>query len=86
VRASKFEVSPELVRQRDHAAARLLQSLERRGINLETFLALTNQTAEQVERIVAQASPADRRELVLETIADDRTFRSPTKRFRDVAR
>ena len=73
VRASTFEVSPELVRQRATTLLReLLQSLERRGINLETFLALTNQTAEQVEeRIVAQAAGSIAGELVLETIADD---------------
>jgi trigger factor len=73
VRASKFVVSPELVRQRATTLLReLLQSLERRGINLETFLALTNQTAEQVEeRIVTQAAGSIAGELVLETIADD---------------
>ncbi len=73
VRASKFEVSPELVRQRATTLLReLLQSLERRGINLETFLALTNQTAEQVEeRIIAQAAGSIAGELVLETIAGD---------------
>jgi len=73
VRESKVEVSPELVRQRATTLLReLLQSLERRGIDLETFLALTNQTAEQVEeRIVAQAAGSIAGELVLEAIADD---------------
>ena len=73
VRESQVEVSPELVRQRATTLLReLLQSLEQRGINLETFLALTNQTAEQVEeRIVAQAAGSIAGELVLEAIADD---------------
>jgi trigger factor len=73
VRESNVQVSPELVRQRATTLLReLLQSLERRGINLETFLALTNQTAEQVEeRIVAQAAGSIAGELVLEAIADD---------------
>jgi trigger factor len=74
VRESNVQVSPELVRQRATTLLReLLQSLERRGIDLDTFLALTNQTAEQVEeRIVAQAAGSIAGELVLETIADDR--------------
>jgi trigger factor len=73
VRESNVQVSPELVRQRATTLLReLLQSLERRGLNLETFLALTNQTAEQVEeRIVAQAAGSIAGELVLEAIADD---------------
>jgi trigger factor len=77
VGASNVEISPELVRQRATTLLReLLQSLERRGINLETFLALTNQTAEQVEeRIVAQAAGSIAGELVLEAIADDNDLR-----------
>jgi trigger factor len=73
VRESQVEVSPELVRQRATSLLReLLQSLERRGLSLENFLALTNQTAEQVEeRIVAQAAGSIAGELVLEAIADD---------------
>ena len=73
VRDSNVQISPELVRQRATTLLReLLQSLERRGLNLETFLALTNQTAEQVEeRIVAQAAGSIAGELVLEAIADD---------------
>ena len=73
MRESNVQISPELVRQRATTLLReLLQSLERRGLNLETFLALTNQTAEQVEeRIVAQAAGSIAGELVLEAIADD---------------
>jgi trigger factor len=73
VRESKPQVSPELVRQRATGLLReLLQSLERRGLSFETFLGLTNQTAEQVEeRIVAQAAGSIAGELVLEAIADD---------------
>jgi trigger factor len=73
VRETKPQVSPELVRQRATGLLReLLQSLERRGLSFESFLGLTNQTAEQVEeRIVAQAAGSIAGELVLEAIADD---------------
>jgi trigger factor len=73
VRESKVEVSPELVRQRASSLLReLLQSLERRGISFDTFLALTNQTPDQVEeRIIAQAAGSIAGELVLEVVVDD---------------
>jgi len=73
VRESNVQVSPELVRQRATTLLReLMQSLERRGLTLEAFLGLTNQTVEQVEeRIVAQAAGSIAGELVLEAIADD---------------
>ncbi|MBA3716727.1 MAG: trigger factor [Actinobacteria bacterium] len=73
VRESKVQLSPELVRQRASGLLReLLESLERRGLGFDNFLALTNQTAEQVEeRIVAQAAGSIAGELVLEAIADD---------------
>lgn len=73
VRDSDVQVSPELVRVRASSLLReLLQSLERRGISFDTFLALTNQTPEQVEeRIVAQAAGSIAGELVLEVVAQD---------------
>ena len=81
VRESNVAVSPELVRQRATTLRELLQSLERRGIDLDTFLALTNQTAEQVEeRIVAQAAGSIAGELVLEA---RRRPRPPGHRRRD---
>ena len=61
----------------------LLQSLERRGIDLETYLALTEPDAEQLEeRIVARGGRLDRRASSCSrrsrTSSD---LRSPTKRF-----
>jgi trigger factor len=49
----------------------LVRSLERRGISPETYLAVSNQTPEQLqERMRAEASQAIARELALEAVAD----------------
>jgi trigger factor len=70
--ASEVEPADELVRNR--AAALLtgfVRSLERRGATLETYLALTNQTQEQVvETMLAEARRSLARELVLEAAAE----------------
>ena len=72
VRASDVQPSVELVRQRAGGLlGELVQSLERRGIQLETYLALTNQTAEQLqEHVIAQAAGSLAGELALEAVAD----------------
>jgi trigger factor len=72
VRAADVRPSAELVRQRASGLlGELLQSLERRGITFETYLAVSNQTTEQVqERLVAQAAGSLAGELVLEAVAD----------------
>jgi trigger factor len=70
--ASKVEPAGPLVeaRARELLTA-TLRSFERRGISPDTYLALTNQTAEQFqERIFLQAAQAVARELVLEAVAD----------------
>jgi trigger factor len=49
----------------------LVRSLEQRGVSTETYLAVTNQTAEQVqERMRAEAALSVARELALEAVAD----------------
>ncbi len=72
VDASHVEAAPALVdlRARELVQARA-RSLEQRGIALETYLAITNQTAEQfVEAAREEASRAVGRELVLDAVAD----------------
>ena len=48
-----------------------MNGLERRGISLETYLALTGETAEQIQqRMLAEARRSLARELVLEAVAE----------------
>jgi trigger factor len=72
VTASNPEPSEQLVRTRAGALLRgLAESLDRRGLPLETYLALAGQTQEQLEqRLIAEAWQSIARELVLEAAAD----------------
>jgi trigger factor len=72
VEASRVEVADSLVESR---AAELLngmlRSLERRGLDAETYLRVTGQTADQLrETLRNEARRAISRELVLEVVAD----------------
>jgi trigger factor len=72
VEASNVEVADSLVEAR---AAELLngmlRSLERRGLDAETYLRVTGQTADQLrETLRGEARRAIARELVLEAVAD----------------
>ena len=72
VEASNVEVADALVEAR---AAELLngmlRSLERRGLDAETYLRVTGQTADQLrETLRSEARRAIARELVLEVVAD----------------
>ena len=72
VEASNVEVADALVAAR---AAELLngmlRSLERRGLDAETYLRVTGQTADQLrETLRSEARRAIARELVLEVVAD----------------
>jgi trigger factor len=72
VEASGVQVSQALV---DSRAGNLIRAfvdgLERRGISLETYLALSGETAEQIqERMLADAGRSLARELVLEAVAE----------------
>jgi trigger factor len=72
VESSGFKAEGALVDARATELLRgLLRSLERRGISAETYLAVSNQTAEQLqERLRAEAAQSVARELVLEAVAD----------------
>jgi trigger factor len=72
VEASSVEVPAPLVdRRAAELWAGMARSLERRGISVETYLAMSGQTQEQVvERLRAEGERAVKRELVLEAVAD----------------
>ena len=72
VDASKIQPSGPLVEARTRELlAGLVQSLERRGISAETYLAASNQTPQQLEeRLRAEATRSVARELALDAVAD----------------
>jgi trigger factor len=72
VDASQITPAEGLVQARANALlGNLVQSLERRGVSVDAYLAVSGQTPEQVqERVVAEAQRSLARELVLEAAAD----------------
>jgi trigger factor len=72
VEASDVEVSDALVEARAaELLGAMLRSLERRGLDAETYLRVTGQTADQLrETLRGEARRAISRELVLEAVAD----------------
>jgi trigger factor len=70
--ASNIQPSVPLVQARTaELLAGLVRSLERRGISPETYLAVSNQTPQQLEeRLRAEAALSVARELALEAVAD----------------
>jgi trigger factor len=72
VEASKIQPSGPLVQGRTaELLTGLVRSLERRGISPETYLAVSNQTPQQLEeRLRAEAARSVARELALEAVAD----------------
>jgi trigger factor len=72
VRASDVRPSPQLVGGRAQTLLNeLVRALGERGLSVENYLALTNQTPEELqERFVAQAAGSLAGELVLEAVAD----------------
>jgi trigger factor len=72
VRASDVRPAAELVGRRAQALIdELVRALAQRGLSVENYLALTNQTPEQLqERFIAQAAGSLAGELVLEAVAD----------------
>jgi trigger factor len=72
VEASNIQPSGPLVQARTaELLAGLVRSLERRGISPETYLAVSNQTPQQLEeRLRAEAAQSVARELALEAVAD----------------
>jgi trigger factor len=88
VAAAQAEPADELVRLRASALLRGLQeSLERRGITLDTYLALAHQPPEELEqRLLAEAKQSLARELVLEAAADKLGLRVPDEDVEAVIR
>jgi trigger factor len=72
VEASRVEVADSLVEARSAELLNgMLRSLERRGLDAETYLRVTGQTADQLrETLRNEARRAISRELVLEVVAD----------------
>jgi trigger factor len=72
VEASKVDISDALVESRaSELLSAMLRSLERRGLDAETYLRVTGQTADQLrETLRGEARRAIARELVLEAVAD----------------
>jgi trigger factor len=72
IEASQVDISDALVDARaNDLLAGLLRSLERRGLNVDTYLQLTGQSPEQLRDTVrAEAQQTLARELVLEAAAD----------------
>jgi trigger factor len=77
VEASEVKVGGPLVEARTRELLNGLgRSLEARGINADTYLQLSGQTAEQlVQRMSAEAALSVARELVLEAVADQLDLR-----------
>lgn len=73
VEASGIQAAGPLVETRTRElVSGLVRSVERRGISMDTYLALTGGTAEElVERMRAEAARSVARELALEAVADD---------------
>ncbi len=72
VEASKVDISDSLVEARAaELLGAMLRSLERRGLDAETYLRVTGQSADQLrETLRGEARRAIGRELVLEAVAD----------------
>ena len=72
VGASKVDISDSLVEARAaELLGAMLRSLERRGLDAETYLRVTGQSADQLrETLSGEARRAIGRELVLEAVAD----------------
>ncbi len=73
VDASSFDsLDPMVERRTAELAAGFVRSIERRGIPLEAYLAMTGQSQEQiVERLRGEAEGSLKRELVLDAVADE---------------
>jgi trigger factor len=86
--ASNVTVADALVDTRaNDLLAGLLRSLERRGLNVETYLQLTGQSPEQLRDAVrAEARQSIARELVLEAAADKLGIEVTDDEVRDLIR
>lgn len=73
VAASSFDsLEPMVERRTAELAAGFVRTIERRGITLEVYMAMTGQTQEQIiGRLGAEAEQSLKRELVLDAVADE---------------
>jgi trigger factor len=88
VEATGVRPSGQLVESRaNELLAGLLRTLERRGISADTYLAVTNQTPEQLrERLTAEAAQSVARELVLEAVAEKAGLEVTDEELKDFIR
>ena len=88
VDASNIQPSATLVEVRTRELlGGLVQSLERRGISADTYLAVSNQTPQQLEeRLRAEATRSVARELALEAVADRAGLDVTDEELRDFVR
>jgi trigger factor len=88
VEASNIQPSGLLVEARTRELlGGLVQSLEQRGISPETYLAVSNQTPQQLEeRLRAEATRSVARELALEAVADQAGLEVTDDELRDFIR
>ncbi len=88
VDASNIQPSATLVEVRTRELlGGLVQSLERRGISADTYLAVSNQTPQQLEeRLRAEAARSVARELALEAVADQAGLDVTDDELRDFVR
>jgi trigger factor len=88
VKASKVDAGGPLVELRTRELlGGLARSLEARGIDAETYLRLTDQSAEQLtQRLYAEAASSVARELILEAVADKLELQVTDDEIRDELR
>jgi trigger factor len=88
VAASNIQPSAPLVQARTaELLTGLVRSLERRGVSPETYLAVSNQTPQQLEeRLHAEAAQSVARELALEAVADQARIEVTDDELRDFIR
>jgi trigger factor len=88
IEASNVDVSDALVEARAaELLSAMLRSLERRGLDAETYLRVTGQSAEQLrENLRNEARRAISRELVLEAVADKLGVEVDDEELRTVVR
>jgi len=88
IAASKVEASGPLVETRTRELLRALaRQVESRGVRLETYLAMTGQTADDlVERLRAEATRSVARELVLDAAADQLGIEVPDSEVESLVR
>jgi trigger factor len=88
VAASTFDsIEPMVERRTAELATGFVRSLERRGLGLETYLAMTGQSQEElVGRLRADAEQALKRELALEAVAEQLGLDVPDEEVEEFVR